>query len=270
MRTVCISQLFHENYSVRFLNCLRQFWRKEQEFSCLNSPKKEDIFIFLDGCKARLTLRSGEVLEANSGALIYTPIGSEYHIRFYDFQEEYSGTIAVNFRLYDNDNAPFILSSTPLVFQENLTVKMLMSQAERLSISPFSPPVKFNVVLYELLCELGAHENARQTKCLPMITKGLEYLFENLHKEISIRELASVCGISEAYFRKLFRQEFSTSPAEYREGLRIERACQYLRFGEENVNEIAESLGYADSAYFIKRFKRKMGVTPLSYRKSHK
>lgn len=47
----------------------------------------------------------------------------------------------------------------------------------------------------------------------------------------------------------------------------MERASELLRQGEMNVDQVAVSLGYNSTAYFIKNFKDSYGVTPKAYQK---
>ena len=58
-----------------------------------------------------------------------------------------------------------------------------------------------------------------------------------------------------------------TSPAKYKNELRLERSVSYLKFGEISIQEISDTLGYATVSHFIKEFKERYGLSPLQYRK---
>ena len=272
MQKKSLKHFYREEYTVRFVNCLRQYWRETREFSCIRAPKKKNIFLLLEGCSARYEDKDGRVIEAHSGELIYTPIGSEYKVRFYDFVHSDASTIGINFDLFDEYGAPFVFAEKPTVFAENEKIKMLCKEIERLTYAPTQIPTQYTMLLYGLINELGAtkaHAEISNSN-FRLIQKGLEYLSLHLEEEISVGELATLCGVSESYFRRLFRLHLGKSPVRYRAALRIERAKEYLRYGESSINEIAEILGYIDSAYFIKQFKKETGVTPLSYRTANK
>ncbi len=49
--------------------------------------------------------------------------------------------------------------------------------------------------------------------------------------------------------------------------MKIERACYLLDTGELSISAVAEQLGYEDSYYFSRLFKKVMGVSPSSYRR---
>ena len=84
----------------------------------------------------------------------------------------------------------------------------------------------------------------------------------------TVSELAEECHISDAYFRKLFKESMGTSPAAYRKRLALERACSYLTYGDVSVGEIAELLGYTSVSHFIKEFGDAYGMPPLRYRRA--
>ena len=90
---------------------------------------------------------------------------------------------------------------------------------------------------------------------------------ENVSQECSIGQIARMCNVSEIYFRRLFKEYSGLSPMEYRLKRRIERAKNYLAYEDMSVAEIAELLGFVDTAYFCKQFKAYTGVTPLGFKR---
>ncbi|MBO5851143.1 MAG: helix-turn-helix transcriptional regulator, partial [Clostridia bacterium] len=98
------------------------------------------------------------------------------------------------------------------------------------------------------------------------IKNGVEYLHKYYYENFDINYLATLSNISEVYFRRLFKKTFGYPPAEYRIKLRINKACDYLKFTNLPVHIIAENLGFIDSAYFTKTFKERYKLTPLQYR----
>ena len=271
MQVYPLTQFYTKSYRVSYLNCLRQFWRIEQEFSCIGFPKKQELFLYLDGCKARYRFDGKEVL-AKSGDLVYTPSGAEYEVQFFDFEHDRAGTVGINFLLFDEDGNACSFARSPLLFQGVPALGVLCLHMERLSYSFTQIPAKYTALLYELITELGetAVGAVENESAFSLLSQGVEYLAEHLHENVSVPTLADKCGISEAYFRRLFHKRFGLSPVEYKEELRMERAYRYLRYSEATVREIAEVLGYDDPTYFIKRFKKKTGVTPLQFRKISK
>lgn len=102
-----------------------------------------------------------------------------------------------------------------------------------------------------------------------LISKGILYLEENNASDLSIKEIAAMCNISEIYFRKLFKQYSGVSPMEYKVNIKISNAKKYLTLETLSIKEIAFLSGFNDYAYFCRLFKRKEGITPKQYREKY-
>lgn len=95
------------------------------------------------------------------------------------------------------------------------------------------------------------------------------WLEHHYTEDISIEAAAESMGISPFYFSRLFRTSFDKTFLEYLTAYRVERAGQLLASTDIPVREIAPRVGYADSNYFSKVFKRQTGQTPTEYRQNH-
>lgn len=94
----------------------------------------------------------------------------------------------------------------------------------------------------------------------------LQYIQKHYIEDISMQDVAEAMNYSNAYFSKLFKQGFNQSFTTYLTEYRIEKAKELLIDITVNVKEISEKVGYNDSNYFAKVFKRVVGVTPSEYR----
>jgi AraC-like DNA-binding protein len=84
---------------------------------------------------------------------------------------------------------------------------------------------------------------------------------------VSIKQLAEKCGISETSLRSKFKlYTGGMNPIDYRNYLRVNKSKELLSETACSVEAIAESLGFYDSPYFIKVFKRITCKTPNEYR----
>jgi transcriptional regulator GlxA family with amidase domain len=97
---------------------------------------------------------------------------------------------------------------------------------------------------------------------------AIQYLEGNVSAELKVFELADMCGLSEGGFRRLFREYSGKSPTEYMIGARLEAARGLLDNSSYTVETISEMLNFESSSYFCKLFKRKLGMTPMEYRRS--
>ena len=102
------------------------------------------------------------------------------------------------------------------------------------------------------------------SQILPAISR----MKENPDIDISIKDLAALCGISESHFRRLFVSEMGMSPLKYKNKLRVNRSCDYLINHMLPVSRVAEIMNFDTVYSFSKFFKNEMGISPLKYVKS--
>lgn len=128
----------------------------------------------------------------------------------------------------------------------------------------------------ERLCELinTAIENVRSMQKTDGIVHSQkdvikDYIDRNYKKDISAKDVAGILGYSDVYFSKVFKQLFDDNFINYLTKIRIDRAKVLLKDVSFNIKEIGKSVGYADSNYFTKVFKRSIGISPSEYRNRH-
>ena len=95
-----------------------------------------------------------------------------------------------------------------------------------------------------------------------------EYIRNNYMKEISMQDAARVMNYSDAYFCKLFKQCFDQNFTSYLTNFRVNEAKKLLKDRNISVKDVGMRVGYYDSNYFAKVFKRVTGVIPSEYRDS--
>ncbi len=95
-----------------------------------------------------------------------------------------------------------------------------------------------------------------------------EYIRNNYMKEISMQDAARMMNYSDAYFCKLFKQCFDQNFTSYLTGFRVNEAKKLLRDRSISVKDVSMQVGYYDSNYFAKVFKRMTGMIPSEYRDS--
>ncbi|WP_026702641.1 response regulator transcription factor [Salibacterium aidingense] len=99
-----------------------------------------------------------------------------------------------------------------------------------------------------------------------IIENAVHYIYKNFQHDIKAQQVAEEHFITPNYFSLLFKQETGLSFSEYLNSLRINKASELLANTSNKVFEIAEYVGYKEYKYFVKVFKKNMGVTPTHYR----
>ena len=270
MRVVEFSKLSERNFNVKFINSLKQFWKETKEFKCIDEPKRQDLLFLLVGCSVRYTDVNRRRIVAHSGDVVYVPTGSEYTVEFLDFSESDSYTVGINFKLYDENSEQVVLSDEirvlPVVGDSVINL-FEASLAPRHSTAY----LRHRITLLELIYAVFAdYDDAKGQSKKKLISEGVKMLCEHPERMIPVSELAKSCNISEVYFRKIFKEEMGVSPVEYRNRLRLDRAKQYLEYGDISVQEISDELGFSTVSHFIKIFREEYGVPPLEYRKGRR
>ena len=92
------------------------------------------------------------------------------------------------------------------------------------------------------------------------------YIRENYMNEISMQDAARQFNYSDAYFCKLFKQCFDQNFTTYLTNFRINEAKRLLKDRNISVKDAGMKVGYYDSNYFAKVFKRVTGMILSEYR----
>ncbi|QGU96898.1 helix-turn-helix domain-containing protein [Clostridium bovifaecis] len=95
---------------------------------------------------------------------------------------------------------------------------------------------------------------------------ALKYIEENYKEKISLEKAANVCNLSMYYFSKLFKRDTEMKFIDYISMYKVEKAKEMLKDTNVPVVNIAIDLGYDESGYFTKVFKKIVGLTPSEYR----
>ena len=97
------------------------------------------------------------------------------------------------------------------------------------------------------------------------ISELLGYLERHFAEPLTIEDLMRVAHMSQTSLFRLFRQIMGRSPIDYLIRLRIQRAAQLLRREPLRIKEASEAVGFTDSNYFTRQFRKVMGVSPREY-----
>lgn len=101
------------------------------------------------------------------------------------------------------------------------------------------------------------------------IVNALDYIEDNIHENITLEKISSICNISQCYFSKLFKKETGVNFITYVNNKKISKAKEMLENTDDAIANIALDLGFDDCGYFIRVFKNSEKVTPKKYRENH-
>jgi len=95
---------------------------------------------------------------------------------------------------------------------------------------------------------------------------AFECISRRYSEDITLDELASICGMSPCYFCRVFKAVTGCSPIAYLSEYRISKAEILLRSSDTSMADIAAAVGFSDTCYFSRSFKRIRGMSPKYYR----
>jgi len=99
------------------------------------------------------------------------------------------------------------------------------------------------------------------------IIKKARVIIMNSQDDISIDTVASELNMGYSKFRKLFKEYTGMAPGQYQIQLKLKRAINLLHDKNKAIKEIAIESGFSSPYYFSRIFKKKLGRSPISFRK---
>jgi len=99
------------------------------------------------------------------------------------------------------------------------------------------------------------------------IKESADYIINNIHREITIDELASLCNLSRFHYIRAFKKCFGIPPYQYLMKMRLSVAKLLLESTNLSMTEISSKSGFLTPNRFSEFFKQKMKMTPTEYRR---
>ncbi len=99
------------------------------------------------------------------------------------------------------------------------------------------------------------------------VHEAIDFIEHNYNKNITIEDVAEVCGLNRSYFGKIFKDALGKSPQEFLLSFRMAKAVELLRLTQMPVGDIGTAVGYENPMHFSRAFKSVYGVSPKKMRK---
>jgi AraC-like DNA-binding protein len=197
-----------------------------------------------------------------------------------------------------NSGVMYVLKISPEFLTEQINIETILN-SEKCSIN--ACPFEMNNVLpvFDII-EKFIQYDSDAFKRLTAIIEMFDYIRENLKvsennsqvnvkansdvilkkliewteaqrgsKQISTRAAAKFVGYSEHYFCHWFKETTGMTYHEYLNYIKIGYSCKLLEQGR-SVSETSAELGYLNTSYFIRMFKKYKGQTPNTYAKQNR
>ncbi len=204
-------------------------------------------------------LIDGKRFVIHEGDTIFLPKGSSYEYRASDQDSYYT---SINFEASFENPQTAIYSFFDFYGANYITE----SFSELWKFGSEADKFKCLSIFYDFLSyiiRLDALKHEDKIK-YDIIKPAIEYLKANIYDgALKTEELHFLCGISDTYFRKIFKSRFNMNPKEYLLYERITHAKSIIESGDfDSIKEVALSVGFNDALYFSKAFKNLYGFPP--------
>ena len=243
---------------------IRQIW-KVKRYSYQSVSRPDNGFLYLISGSMTFYFEK-DFLQVNAGDIIFLPKNCNYDVEF-DFTKSTVEDLLINFDVSDreyfsnckmpmhilNDSSKLLLNS----FQD--VVEAYMNS---------SGPYLLKSLFYLCIHRISIYQKQTCDKMSYELEKAARLLSEQ--GQLSVDAISKSIHMSKSTFQKKFKTTFNMSPIEYRTIKRIEKAKQLLETTDMPIKEIADTLGFYDTAYFYKVFKKYCGVTPKAFQSNIK
>lgn len=215
---------------------------------------------------------NGEEIQVAPPAVILFDINSRQHYYAADdsYMDDYVHFWFDESRSFvDELNLPM---NTLIALPDNTIISNLLLQMyeEFVSINEYrerSLEYLFRIVLLKV-AEMS--ERSRRAK----VPDRYDEVFQNLRSSVyleparqwHVSECASKHGLSTPYFQKLYKSYFGNTFVQDVVRSRMEHAKHFLLMSNYSIKEIAALCGYNNETFFMKQFKKNIGMTPSQYR----
>lgn len=248
-----------------------EHWHKQLQLLYF---KKGSISIYCNG--QNYELAAGDVLIINSNEIHYgTNLSTEalYYTLKIDFQE-------IFFDKKNLEQLPYIvaLMESRLLFQHKIHGDIAFNQLFEAIINECEQKtVGFELAVQANLFHIASHLLRHyQKKVLPInhsqqnvdqLRSALTYLDAHYKEDISLDLLAATAAMSPQHFCRLFKKLTGRRPMDYINLLRVNKAATLLNDQKLNISEIAAEVGFNDTNYFSRVFKKYQAMSPTQFQK---
>jgi AraC-like DNA-binding protein len=171
----------------------------------------------------------------------------------------------INFDITGKEKSPVF--SVPVIQQSDMFDSLLRLH---IKLGQTNSALEQESEFVSIMAQLIARYGSTGINILPVVSEhsyvkiAREYLEAYYTENFSLRQLASITGISPYHLLRTFHDEIGLPPFEYQTQLRISRAKKLLRDGWSIADTAAET-GFFDQSHLTRHFKRLVGVTPGRY-----
>ncbi|WP_312699152.1 AraC family transcriptional regulator [Sedimentibacter sp.] len=218
---------------------------------------------------AHVTLNGTEYM-INPGIIVHA--GPNMRVCIKNSDDKPWRLAVIHYRIPENEMScmTFFGSHFSFAIGENIKIpdliqQLFLSQSSPGSLALFKTKLLFTNLLGEFFDSAKRQLTDNNSKLTETV---MEYIRQNHAEQISISQTASYFGLDRRRLAALFKHHVGMTPSNYLIECRILKAKELLQSCSLPVKQVAECVGYSDSLYFSKAFKKITGISPSEFRES--
>ena len=218
-----------------------------------------------------------EAFDENDCIILTVQFSHDHYVKKYpELQDAYFISDAhINRNIYSSDNSSvrFQLAS---IYREysgsgsDITLEALAHSLIETLISQYQnyvyrdgPDCKANIVRLE-----NTSEDAPAIyKNIERMYRVVDYIYEHYSERLTLKQIAEMEYVSEAHLSKYIKQNLGMTFSQLLSLARCEEAALLLASSNNTMDQIAESVGFANRTHFANQFMRWYNIKPSEYRK---
>ncbi len=246
----------------KFIARIGDTWRYCNHKATINK------FYYITKGECEMTIR-GKTYHASAGQWFFIPAGVEHS--YTNYHDKVFEKYWIHF-----DLSPADIFKNSLDFfvnaDNNTEIKRLFKRYDKIKNSnTLSERVEIKSIILKLISiymSLSEKETmfvrSQSTETLSDI---LSYIKDNASKTITNAELSKIAHMHPNHFIRYFKKETGKTPQTYIMTYKMNVAMGLIETTKMPITEIAQSIGFVDSAHFSKAFKQFSSFSPSQYRK---
>lgn len=235
-------------------------------FICRKGDKLMDRLFYITKGVFYIQESGKPEITAPAGTLLYLPSDVEYE-SYWEKNADIS-YITFNYSLYDLNNQELHLSDRIIIAANDTSGalhRLLCDSAETYIQHEKYADLALQAYFYKLIFKIFRQQERKAMRAdenSAEIYKAIVHLDNHYMSNVTTEDLAKMCNISVATFRRIFKKSKSVSPMKYKLGLRMAHAKNMLESGVYTVSEVAELMGCTDLSHFNRQYHSVFGINP--------
>ena len=251
---------FERIYTFLYQECANDFYFRGEKH-------KPYELTYVDRGELHNLVRGQDIVLGQQDFMIFD--SGDWHTQYSDLPVSF---LTVSFWAEEGSLSAITNKRFPMRPQFKNIFKKMLTQNEQDAYSSEYMESLMKVLLIELLQDTKA-ETAPEYPTAShweneIVDRAMQLISENLHRKMSLEELAEQVHISVPYLYKLFQVHLGTSPGKYIAKIRIEECKILLREGQMSMSQIAAQMGFSSQQQFSRQFSAICGISPTQYLRS--